>query len=700
MDKNKQKKRPLWIILATTFAALLWAAIPFLQTSASSAETAVSGNNLTNSNITTYLGTALTGNPIDNVTPRGFAEYKVFSDNSRSFEATVFSVNLSSSTALNVFVNNQQVGQLTISVLKNGTLEFRTSRGQSVPTVAAGSVIEIRQGVTKILSGTFAPVPIPSQPMPMPSGTPIFTRALFAQLTGATLNNTVPRGFVEYLSTNGNNRLRIYVSGVSLPQGATLSVFIGDTQIGQFNLRSDGRGEFESSSSALPAITNGTVITIRNGGTTILSGTLNTSLPLSNSFPIPFPGGSPIPRPTLGPARFFGAVLRGNGVVPPVTTQARGVAKILLNEAGTEIQVFAGFFNLSSNQTTATINGPAQPNGNGAVIFNLGAIGGTSGFFPVRTFAVTPAQVALLRAGLWYIVIGSATNPAGEIRGQVHAHGRRGDFEGDGRTDLSVFRRTEGKWYFLNSSDNQFRTQILGGANDKIVSGDFDGDGVVDAAVFQNNNGSGVWSIRRSSDDVIVSEQWGASSDIPVAADFDGDDRNDLAVFRPGTGHWYIKRSSDNSFSAAQWGQVGDVPVAADFDGDGKDDIAVFRPSDGIWYQLRSSDNSFYAVQWGMSGDVPSVGDFDGDGRNDVTVWRPGNGVWYTLRSIDNQLSARQFGMQGDIPVAGEFDSDALTDIAVFRPSNGVWYQIRSSEGFRAVQFGMNGDLPAAVNQP
>jgi hypothetical protein len=43
----------------------------------------------------------------------------------------------------------------------------------------------------------------------------------------------------------------------------------------------------------------------------------------------------------------------------------------------------------------------------------------TAGHIPQQTFAVTPAQVADLEAGLYYFNIHTVANPAGEIRGQI-----------------------------------------------------------------------------------------------------------------------------------------------------------------------------------------------------------------------------------------------------------------------------------------
>ncbi|MEP6923984.1 MAG: FG-GAP-like repeat-containing protein [Pyrinomonadaceae bacterium] len=710
MKKKNNQKFQLWLVLPAIIGALVWAISPLISSKAAN-------NLLISDSVVVNLQTNLSGAAINGVTPFGRAEYKVFTSGNRKFEVEAFAVNLPAGTALSVEVNRAFVGQLFISAAQSGELRLKTEDGQTVPTIQNGDTVTVKQNANIILSGIFGgnPTPSPSgSPSPSPSASPTASPSptgspspspsvspspssspggIFARLTGATINGAAPSGFADYsLSQSGSNRsVRVYVSQVNLPAGTVLTVFVGDINVGQFSLQNNG-GEFRVESRdnpIVPVVTNGTAIRVQNNGTIVLSGIFATGVSPS---PSPSPSASPTPQN----ARFYEAELRGSAVVPSVATEARSVTKILLNQAGTEIQVISSFFRLSGNQTSATINGTALPGTNAPVIFNLGTIGGTDGFFPTRTFAVTAEQTAQLRAGLWYVVIGSINHTDGEIRGQISAEDRVGDFEGDGRTDIAVFRPSTGNFYFLNSSDDAFRAQALGGANDKLVTGDYDGDGITDAAVFRNINGLGVWEVRRSSDDGISSEQWGLASDIPVVGDFDGDGRSDLAVFRPSNGDWYIRKSSDGSFQAAQWGQNGDKPVVGDFDGDGRDDLTVFRPSTGAWYSYRSSNGTYFAIQWGTAEDVPQTGDFDGDGITDVAVFRSSVGTWYIHRSIDGGFRAVQFGTSGDIPAAGEFDADALTDIAVFRPSNGTWYIKRSvDDAFVATQFGANGDKPA-----
>jgi len=135
------------------------------------------------------------------------------------------------------------------------------------------------------------------------------------------------------------------------------------------------------------------------------------------------------------------------------------------------------------------------------------------------------------------------------------------DFDGDGRTDISVFRPSDGTWYVMQSGSNTFRATHFGTNGDKIVPGDYDGDGRTDFAVFRAVSTIGVWYILQSSDNAFRTLQWGLATDKPTPGDYDGDGKTDFAVYR--NGNWYIINSSNGQFSTQQFGAPGDIPVAA-----------------------------------------------------------------------------------------------------------------------------------------
>jgi RHS repeat-associated protein len=257
------------------------------------------------------------------------------------------------------------------------------------------------------------------------------------------------------------------------------------------------------------------------------------------------------------------------------------------------------------------------------------------------------------------------------------------DFDGDGKSDLSVWRAPTGYWYILKSSDGSIISTQLGGIGDVSVPGDYDGDSISDIAIWQHNSGD--WHIIKSSDGTTRIDHFGAVGDQPVPGDYDGDGKNDLAVWRPSTGCWYVLKSSngtliEQSFGGQAWG---DKTVPADYDGDEKTDLAVWRPSIGYWYILKSSDGVTIERPFGAYGDVTVPSDYDGDGIIDSAVWRPSTGVWYIHKSSDSSDIWVQFGSQGlgDTPVPGDYDGDGLTDIAVWRTSTGYWYFLQSSTG-------------------
>jgi spore coat protein A, manganese oxidase len=97
-----------------------------------------------------------------------------------------------------------------------------------------------------------------------------------------------------------------------------------------------------------------------------------------------------------------------------------------------------------------------------------------------------------------------------------------GDYDGDGKTDIAVIR--EGAtpdanlvWFILQSSNGSVRAVSFGlSGSDLNVQNDYDGDGRTDIAVWRDTNG--VFFVLNSSNGSVRALQWGTSGDFPIAS--------------------------------------------------------------------------------------------------------------------------------------------------------------------------------------
>ncbi len=667
---------------------------------------------------------AVLASPTGSVNPHGAAEWQLYSDGNRELEVEIEDTNLSQGTSLNAVIDGNPVGAVIIDDRGKGKLKLKTEDGQMVPSVGSGATVQVRNGASVLVAGTFGgpgpspsvtptgtPSPSPSvspsgspSPSPSPTSTPGGTILIVRNAVLASPSGSVnPHGASEWqLYSNGNRELEVEIEDTNLAQGTALSAYIDGNNVGPLVIDDRGKGKLKLRSEdgqSVPTVNAGAAIQVRNGSTVLVAGVFGGSGPTPSpsvsptGSPSPSPSVSPSPSPSPASGDLF-AGLTGptiNGSLP------NGYATYEIHSSRTELEVRIRQVNLAIGTVLAV-------SVDGLAVGNMSTQSGGEGRLRLRS---DDGQIVPM------IAVGAAiTIKNGEVLVLS------GTFNGFG-TPTPTPTGTPGGTPTPSPSPSPSPGPAQGRSFEAHLTG-----AQVTPAVSTTGNGEIKVTLNTAETEAMVfgefhnlsSDQTGARietavgtittiRDLGIVGGRNGNFASatfavsQAQVQQLRSGLWSTVISSVNNPGGEIRGRLTQRSNVSDFNGNGLNDFAFFRPMSSTWHV--TNEDGISTQTFGEPNDRPVSGDYDGDGITDAAVYSliGTRGFWNIKRSSDNGTTSIRFGNTTDIPVQGDFDGDGRLDVAVFRPAARGWLIIKSDNTGRvSPRLGMAGDIPVPAD--
>lgn len=258
------------------------------------------------------------------------------------------------------------------------------------------------------------------------------------------------------------------------------------------------------------------------------------------------------------------------------------------------------------------------------------------------------------------------------------------------QSTVGIYRPNTGQWVLRNTNlpgPAATITVTFGGLpGDLPVTGDWDGDGLTDLGIFRN--GTFLLGVFHTTTPcagcapiTVVETQpeftFGQAGDRPIAGDWDGDAVDEVGVFRTTNigGTFLLRKTTKTTIrpcgfcnpitittvatESHDFGGPGDLPVTGDWDGDGKDTIGVFHPAAvGSFTMTDDFVEPNILFPFGTVGDLPLSGDWTATKLDRVGVFRPSTATMMLATQLfaDPDLNF-VFGTAGDLPVSGRWSA-------------------------------------------
>jgi serine-aspartate repeat-containing protein C/D/E len=267
--------------------------------------------------------------------------------------------------------------------------------------------------------------------------------------------------------------------------------------------------------------------------------------------------------------------------------------------------------------------------------------------------------------GRWTFVSTNKVRVTREAFSVLGAKQLAGDFNGDGRDEIALFK--DGEWLIdINGNgvwDDGDMWINLGEKGDRPLVGDWDGDGKDDVGIYGNS-----WT---ANEDILLNEPG-----IPDATNQHLTKPKNLPPPKGSVRERLMQRSvdgtprSDEVDHVFRYGTENDTPVVGDLNGDGISTVGLFNG--GLWSLDTNGDGRFTEHdsyhEFGEAGDIPVIGDFDGDGIDEIAVVRGSKLIVDSNGNGEMDAADKVFEIEGegDEVITGDFDGDGIDEVAFY----------------------------------